>query len=164
MELDQRDALLAARFPKWAAGPESSYPALFLPMYRATGEMGSAQLKPAAPALHTSGKLMKYVSPINAPNVLDVHPRNAALVREPMVPLWITEGVKKGDSLTSRGLCVVTLSGVFNWRSKLGTLGDWEDIPLKGRQVIICFDSDARGNDNVLAAMRRLGAWLTSKG
>lgn len=164
MELEHRDALLASRFPAWAAGPETSYPALFLPMYRATGEMGSAQLKPAYPAAHPSGKAMKYVSPRNAPNVLDVHPRNQAAVRDTMVPLWITEGVKKGDALTSRGLCVVTLSGVFNWRSKLGTLGDWEDVPLKGRQVIICFDSDARGNDNVLAAMRRLGAWLTSRG
>lgn len=164
MELEQRDGLLVSRFPRWAAGPDTSYPALFLPMYRATGEMGSAQLKPAFPAPHPSGRTMKYVSPINAPNVLDVHPRNQTLVRDPLVPLWITEGVKKGDALTSRGLCVVTLSGVFNWRSKMGTLGDWEDVPLKGRQVIICFDSDARGNDNVLAAMRRLGAWLTSRG
>lgn len=162
--LDDRDALLASRFPQWAAGPETSYPALFVPMYRATGEMGSAQLKPAFPAPHPSGRTMKYVSPRNAPNVLDVHPRNSAAVRDVSQSLWITEGVKKGDALTSRGLCVVTLSGVFNWRSKLGTLGDWEDIPLKGRQVIICFDADARGNDQVLAAMRRLGAWLISRG
>lgn len=162
---ESREALLSNRFPHWAAGPAASYPALYIPMYRVTGEVGSAQIKPAVAPLHSSsGKAMKYASPRNFPNVLDVHPRNVAAARDARMPLWITEGVKKGDSLTSRGMCVVTLSGVFNWRSKLGTLGDWEDIPLKGRQVIICFDSDARGNDNVLAAMRRLGAWLTSKG
>jgi P4 family phage/plasmid primase-like protien len=163
-DVEHREALLASRFPSWVAGPETSYPALFVPMYRASGGIGSAQLKPAVPAVHGSGRLMKYVSPRNSPNVLDVHPRNSDAVRDPSRDLWITEGVMKGDAMTSRGLCVVTLSGVFNWRSKLGTLGDWEDVPLKGRRIVICFDSDARGNDGVLAAMRRLGAWLTSKG
>jgi hypothetical protein len=53
---------------------------------------------------------------------------------------------------------------VFNWRSKQGSLGDWEDIPLKGRTIVICFDADARHNRMVLMAMRRLGMWLESKG
>src|SRR5450755_422333 len=70
---------------------------------------------------------------------LDVHPRNQAAMADPTGPLWITEGVKKADSLTSRGLCVVALTGVFNWRHNLGTLGDWEDVPIKGREVTICF-------------------------
>lgn len=70
----------------------------------------------------------------------------------------------KADSLTSRGLCVAAIDGVFNWRSRHGTLGDWEDIPLKGRRVVICFDSDARTNPNVARAMVRLGRWLKSKG
>jgi hypothetical protein len=67
--------------------------------------------------------------------------------------LWITDGVKKADSLTSRGGCVISLTGVFNWRSQLGTLGDWEDVLLKSRNVVICFDADARTNPNVLRAM-----------
>src|ERR1019366_9536216 len=79
-------------------------------------------------------------------------------------PLWVTEGIKKGDSLTSRGCCVVALTGVFNWRSKRATLGDWEDIPIKGREVILCFDADANKNMNVARAMVRLGRWCSSKG
>jgi putative DNA primase/helicase len=108
---------------------------------------------------------MKYASPKGQTNRLDVHPRNRDKIADPTVELWITEGIKKADSLTSRGLCVIALTGVFNWRSRLGTLGDWEDVPLKGRVVTICFDADARPNPNVLNAMIRLGNWLKhSKG
>jgi putative DNA primase/helicase len=77
--------------------------------------------------------------------------------------LWITDGVKKADSLTSRGACVISFTGVFNWRSQLGTLGDWEDVLLKSRNVVICFDADARTNPNALRAMVRLGRWLKSR-
>ena len=38
-------------------------------------------------------------------------------IADPTVELWITEGIKKGDSLTSRGICAVSITGVFNWRS-----------------------------------------------
>ena len=53
---------------------------------------------------------------------------------------------------------------MYNWRSTLGTLGDWEDVPLRGRKVFVCFDADAATNPNVAKAMKRLGAWLRSKG
>ena len=162
--IESRDAVLAARFPTWAAGPDESYPLLFVPMHGPGGGVTGAQIKPAVAPIGPGGKPMKYVSRRNSPNVLDVHPRNLERVRDPAQQLWITEGVKKGDALTSRGLCVVTLSGVYNWRSKFGTLGDWEDVPLRGRSVVVCFDSDARSNDQVLAAMRRLGNWLVGKG
>jgi putative DNA primase/helicase len=95
---------------------------------------------------------------------LDVHPRNRDRIADPTVELWITEGVKKADALTARGACVVALAGVYNWRSTMGTLGDWEDIPLKGRDVVVCFDADAHEKPNVLRAMQRLGRWLQSKG
>ena len=141
----------------------SSFPGLLLPLYRATGEVISHQFKPAAP-ITIKGKAVKYLSPRGQTNRLDVHPRNHDRLRDIAIPLWITEGIKKSDSLTSRECCVVTLTGVFNWRSKLGTLGDWEDIPLKGREIIVCFDADARTNMNVARAMVRLGRWCTSKG
>lgn len=162
--IESRDAVLSARFPPWAAGPDESYPLLFVPMHGPGGGVTGAQIKPAVAPIGPNGKAMKYASRRNAPNVLDVHPRNLDRVRDVRTQLWITEGIKKGDALTSRGLCVVTLTGVFNWRSKLGTLGDWEDVPVKGRSIVVCFDSDARSNDQVLAAMRRLGNWLVGKG
>ena len=140
-----------------------SFPGLLLPMFRATGERISAQFKPAHPTT-IKGKAVKYLSPKGQTNRIDVHPRNRDRVRDLSVPLWITEGIKKSDSLTSQGCCVAALTGVYNWRSKLGTLGDWEDIPLKGREVILCFDADTRTNRNVARAMVRPGTMVSIEG
>lgn len=151
------------RIPRWAWADDSAFPGLLIPMYRVTGELISYQFKPAAPQV-VGKKEQKYASQSGVPNHLDVPPLCAENVRDIGHALWITEGVKKGDCLASRGQAVVTLTGVFNWRAKSGTLGDWEDIPLRDRTVIVCFDSDARRKRTVLLAMRRLGNWLESKG
>jgi P4 family phage/plasmid primase-like protien len=164
---EDRARLREESIPVWAWREDTAFPGLLIPLYRVTGERIGAQFKPGQPQPHSSGsgdKMMKYASPVGTKPRLDVPPLMANAVRMASAPLWITEGVKKADSLASKGLPVVSLSGVFNWRSRLGTLGDWEDIPLKGRTVVICFDSDARHNRMVLMAMRRLGMWLESKG
>lgn len=152
------------RIPRWSWRDPMAFPGLLMPMYRVTGEEIGHQFKPAIPQEAPGGKRQKYASQTGVPNRLDVPPTVADDVRDPSNPLWITEGIKKGDCLASLGKAVITLTGVFNWRSKMGTLGDWEDIPLRGRTVVICFDSDARDNRNVLGAMQRLGRWLESKG
>jgi P4 family phage/plasmid primase-like protien len=163
-DAEPRNKLKRLGIPAWATKDNSSYPGLLIPMYRATGELISHQFKPYKPPKHPkTGKPRKYASRGGHVNRIDVHPRNKDRIADPSVPLWITEGIKKADALTSRGACVIALAGVFNWRSTLGTLGDWEDIPLKGREVIICFDADARTNPNVGRAMIRLGRWLASK-
>ena len=168
---EDRARLREESIPAWAWREETAFPGLLIPLYRVTGERIGAQFKPGQPQPHSTGdgsKMMKYASPVGTKPRLDVPPLAAPNVRlaggDPNAPLWITEGVKKADSLASKGLAVVSLSGVFNWRSRLGTLGDWEDIPLKKRVVVVCFDSDARHNRMVLMAMRRLGMWLESKG
>ena len=143
---------------------DTAFPGLLIPLYRATGEQLGAAYRPDKPPKDDKGKPRKYVMPAGRPPVLDVHPFNRDRIIDPTVPLWITEGVKKGDALTTARACVVTLAGVFNWRSQLATLGDWEDIPLPGRKVFICFDADAATNPNVAKAMKRLGQWLRSKG
>ncbi|MFH8805317.1 phage/plasmid primase, P4 family, partial [Streptomyces sp. NPDC017936] len=160
---EDRARLREESIPVWAWREESAFPGLLIPMYRVTGERIGAQFKPGRPQPHGE-KTVKYATPVATKPRLDVPPLVAGSVRTVTTPLWITEGVKKADSLASRGLAVVALSGVYNWRSRLGTLGDWEDIPLKGRTVVICFDADARHNRMVLGAMRRLGMWLESKG
>ena len=58
----------------------------------------------------------------------------------------------------------IALAGVWNWRNHLKTLGDWEDVFLKGRTVTICYDADAREKPQVLNAMKRLRQWLIYKG
>lgn len=159
-----RQELKRLGIPGWAVDEDRYFPGLLTPMYRATGEVISWQWKPRVPVPDRDGKARKYASVKGHTNRIDVHPRNRDRIIDPTVPLWVTEGVKKADSLTSRGCCVVALTGVFNWRGQLATLGDWEDVPLRGRQVIVCFDADARTKKNVLRAMQRLGRWLKSKG
>jgi P4 family phage/plasmid primase-like protien len=157
------DLLAGLGIPSWARAEERGS-GLLIPMYRATGERVSWQWRPDKAVRDRDGKYRRYASVRGQPNRLDVHSRNTGVIADPTVQLWITEGIKKADALTSRGTCVVALTGVFNWRSRHGTLGDWEDVPLKGRQVVVCFDADARSNMNVLRAMVRLGRWLKSKG
>jgi Domain of unknown function (DUF3854) len=49
---------------------------------------------------------------------LDVHPFCRESLKDPGVPLFVTEGIKKSDALVSRGLCAVALIGVWNWRGR----------------------------------------------
>lgn len=160
----ERQRLTRLGIPTWATKEDSYFPGLLIPIFGPTGQRVSYQWKPRIPVPNRDGNKMKYASPKGQTSRLDVHPRNRDKIVDPTVELWIGEGTKKGDSLTSRGVCVISLPGVFNWRSTLGTLGDWEDVLLKGRVVTICFDADARTNPNVLRAMLRFGRWLKSKG
>jgi P4 family phage/plasmid primase-like protien len=160
---EDKARLKELRVPRWSWRDDLAFPALLLPMYRVTGEEIGVQFKPALPQEAPGGKRQKYASQSGVPNRLDVPPAVADAVRDPSNALWITEGIKKADCLASQGKAVITLTGVFNWRSKMGTLGDWEDIPLAGRDVVICFDADTREKRTVMLAMQRLGRWLESK-
>ena len=160
-----RDKLRRLGFPAWVRDDDARFPGLLIPVWRATGEVISYQYRPDNPVKDTkTGKLRKYAVPAGRASVVDVHPRHRNAIIDPTVPLWITEGVKQADSLTSHGCCAVALPGVWNWRSNLGSLGDWEDVMLRGRWVIICYDGDARDNPHIGRAMDRLGRWLKSKG
>ena len=152
--------------PAWDR--EDAWPVLLIPVRRATGEIITHQIKPAvARTVAKNGKArpVKYETPKGGGLHLDVPAYTREHLDNPATPLWFTEGVKKVDSMASRGLAAIGLTGVWCWRSTLGTLGDWEDVPLKGRGVaVVCFDADAATNPDVRAAMRRFGAWLRSKG
>lgn len=148
---------------------DDAYPMLLVPSHGADGEVNGYQVKPAVPRSRVNGngepKPIKYETPKGAPLVVDLPPRSLELLRRnESQALWITEGLKKVDALVSYDCAAVGLSGVFNFRNRLGTLGDWEDVPIKGRPAVICFDADAENNRNVQLAMARLGAWLKSRG
>lgn len=163
-----RDLLEGYGFKPFVFDREDAYPGLLVPMHNAHGEVASVQFKPAVPRerVKTDGTrvAVKYESPSGRPQVVDVPSFTRREMTNLSTPLWITEGMKKTDALVTQGLAAIGLTGVFNWRSKLGTLGDWEDIPIKGRTIVLCFDADASVNRNVQLAMGRLGAWLRSRG
>lgn len=164
-----REALQAQGFPSWAIREDYYFPGLVIPNWTVTGQKTAGQWKPFRAVPNRQGKPQRYTSAKG--NIrLDVHPRwtLGGGVLPPILDserrLWITEGVKKADSLTSRGEVTIGLSGVYNWRSAIGPLGDWESVTLKERVIFLCFDSDARSKPQVMDAMKRLGRWLKSRG
>jgi hypothetical protein len=100
---------------------------------------------------------------------LDVHPFCRESLADPGVPLFVTEGVKKGDALVSRGLCAVALIGVWNWRGTnehggKTALAEWESVALNARKVYVVFDSDVMEKREVHAALSRFKAFLERRG
>ncbi len=80
----------------------------------------------------------------------------AAIFEDVNEPLLLTEGEKKGLAGIVAGLPVIALGGVFNFMSEGELLPELEAIKWRGRDVYICFDSDAALNPNILAAEARL--------
>jgi hypothetical protein len=92
-------------------------PTLVIPIYGPAGEIVSYQSRPDEPRIK-AGKVVKYEMPSGSRMVLDVHPGARSLLGDPRIPLFVTEGVKKGDALASLGLCAVALLGVWNFRGR----------------------------------------------
>lgn len=143
-------------------------PALVIPLWSVTGERAGAQVRPDEPR-YSKGKPNKYETAFGLKMMLDIPPRVRPHLADPTRPLVITEGPLKADAIVSAGLDGIALLGVWNWRgtSDAGgkvALPDWECIALNGRQVYVCFDSDAQLNPHVHGAMGRMGALLAHRG
>lgn len=147
--------------------------ALAVPVWQLGREVAFHQIRPDRPRM-VDGKWVKYETPRGARMVLDVSPAVRHLLGDPRVPLWITEGIRKGDALASLGLCVIALLGVWNWRGTNAArgpvaLGDWEAVALKDadgtpRRVYLSFDSDVVQKPEVRRALARLKEFLESRG
>ena len=88
---------------------------------------------------------------------------------DPSVPLWVTEGTKKADCGVHYQLCIVALSGVWNWRgtNDMGgktAVADWNDIALNGRRVILAFDGDVARKPSAAKALCALADYLRYRG
>ena len=146
---------------------QQNVPGLLIPVCGPNGEPTSHQFRPDEPRI-IKGKKVKYETPAGSRMVMDCLV-GASQLRNPNVPLWITEGIKKTDSAISQGLCCVGLLGVTSWRGKnenggKTALPEWDDIALNGRTVYIAFDSDVMVKPPVRKALTSLGNYLESKG
>lgn len=143
-------------------------PALVLPIHGVYGEVVFHQIRPDVPRHGADGRAIKYDTPRKSQMVLDVPPPVRALLGDPSVPLFVTEGVKKGDALAAYDVCAVALLGVWNWRGSNAhggstVLADWETVALKARRVYIVFDSDVMTKPGVYQALVRLKAVLEAR-
>src|SRR5215212_5140591 len=103
-------------------------------------------------------------------NVLYVHPEQRHLIDDVSVPVVFVEGIKKALSIITAAraagveVLVVAISGVWNWLSDGKPISDMLGIPVEGREVYVCFDSDVFSNPDVSDAARRLADHLIGRG
>jgi hypothetical protein len=140
-----------------------------IPTWNTQGKLDGCQIRRNEPRVKSHGKLQRYESlPGRAPTI-DCHPRNTERLGNPAFPLFLNEGVKKADSLASRGALAISIPGVFGWRGtnqhgEVTALACWEDIAIKSRKIYLCFDSDVMSNSQVHQALRRLRSFLLARG
>jgi hypothetical protein len=121
----------------------------------------------------------KYLAPWRQPTRLYAPTALQPGILDPAVPLWLTEGEKKALAGCQAGMAIVAAPGVTCFgdaAARLWSKGIGQDvrkvhpdfarlgIPLKGRKVIILFDSDIDSNPAVLAAAAVLGKMLHAAG
>lgn len=125
----------------------------------------------------------KYLSPPGRQNMIYFPPGcTQELLGNPKIPIVITEGEKKtlalhrvawhglGDAAEAPRFVPLGLSGVWNFRGTVektldakgsrrpvkGLITDFSLIELKGRNLTILFDANARTNESVRAARNKL--------
>lgn len=144
-------------------------PGLLVPSLRVDGSTWGYQYRPDVPRTNKDGRDIKYETPVGQSNGIDVPPGVGGQLGDPAVPLFITEGVKKADAAAEHGLCCVALPGVWSWRGTNGAggktaVGDWHDIALNDRRVVLAFDGDVARKPSVRQALSALAGYLGSKG
>ncbi len=154
---------LPPAFPPWQRRR-----GLLVPTHSPDGKTASYQLRPDKPIPRKSGAGPKYETPHGSRITLDVNPLMLEEVRTGEQDLWITEGCRKVDACTSRGLPTVGITGVWNF-AEPGSKGTrplpcWSHVRLVGRRVFVVYDADARTNPHVQEALRRLVAMLEEMG
>lgn len=155
-------------------------PGLLIPLHTTDGKVGLHVYRPDNPRTYedrskreTDGlrpvKVLKYEIPKGAGVRVDCPPACLKTLQNPTIPLLVTEGQKKADSLASHGACVIDLLGVWNFKGRNefgGTtiLADFDFIAWENRLVRIVFDSDVMYKPSVRLALERLTEILQRKG
>jgi predicted transcriptional regulator len=149
--------------------PGRRVPGLLIPQLRQDGSTWGWQYRPDEPRTNGDGKPVKYETPWQQRNGIDVPPGVGPRLGDPSIPLFVTEGVKKADSAACAGLACIALPGVWSWLGKNPEGGkvavaDWRDVALNDRRVILAFDSDVVAKKAVRSALDHLAAYLEGKG
>ncbi len=141
------------------------------PAARSLEEVSLYQIRPDRPGKDKTGRPNKYLTPPGSRMALDVPPAKVCRekIGDPASPLFITEGIKKGDALATRGLCSLAMLSVWGWRGTNSyggktALPDWEHVAVNGRETFIVYDSDVMTNSYVFEALRQFKDFLENRG
>lgn len=118
----------------------------------------------------TTKKMQRYTQPVKkAPRTYfsPVVPWSK-VAKDVAVPLVVTEGEFKAACACVHGFATLGLGGVWNFTEKHANgrtlLPDLSQIKWEGREVVVCYDSDAVHNDQVRKAEYRIAEALVTKG
>lgn len=143
------------------------FPGLGIPLFKLGKQPAAAWvLRPDNPR-KKDDKIIKYEYPRSQSNVLDILPRFQQALADPDTPIWITEGAKKADALSSafgNAIVAINENGVWGWRSKGKLVEDVKFIVWEGRHVVLAPDGDVRHNKHVYQAIERQAKLLLALG
>lgn len=151
---------LPAEFHEWPGA--RAVPGIVFPWRGFAGAVVH-QVRPDKPIRKQDDTEAKYVFAADTEMVLHVHPMMDELVRDPKVPLVITEGTKQTlaavSALVGAGdYAAVGMPGCYGWSQKRRQIADLKSLAtvLRGRKVFLIFDADWTSNRNVWEAANGL--------
>ncbi len=159
-----------------ARGTRTEGAAMVIPLHGTQGKSDVTQRRPHSPTPGPDGNIRKYLFKAGAQMQVDVQPLSLPCLTDVHVPLIVTESALKADAIQSAiepgTFCVISISGVYGWRSHGMPLTDFGDIPWRIRKreeitfrrtVYIALDSDTATNPNVTRARWEFGNFLDRK-
>jgi Domain of unknown function (DUF927)/Domain of unknown function (DUF3854) len=161
------------------AYPRGCGPALVIPFYLpGASEPHAYRIRPTTPRTEKrrgKPRPVKYDQAQRPGSLVYFTPRarTGSGYGEMGLPLYWTEGEKKALALEQLGLVCLGLTGVWNWSDAAERDASGGDrlhpairshVVVAGREHVICFDADARENQQVMHAAARLGGVLLSCG
>lgn len=167
---DLMDALGFTGMATW----DARRPGLLIPLHDKFGKVWGHQYKSDNPRMarpngrprtEDAGKRLKpvkYENPRGQVMRLDFPVGLMEKLADRDAPLIVTEGAKKADSAMTAGYPTLCVLGVTMWNTE-PCRKDWKGLPLRGRDVYICFDSDAITKAPVQAQERRLAEFLMNE-
>lgn len=115
------------------------------------------------PLPFTKNKPQRYMQPARS-GVAAYFPPSfdwPKIMADPSAPIILTEGEAKALAACSLGFNAIAFGGVYSFRDKAGALlPELAAINWAGRDVFICYDSDAASNPAVMAAEASLAEAL----
>ena len=144
---------------------------LVFPYFDLSGEHVFSRVRPDKPKKKSDGSVGKYEQPFKIPTFPYLPPRsvNEGRYASAETDLLFVEGEKKALCLDQLGYAVVGASGVWNFhdvayrheeeRFRLHPVLI-DNLIVRGRRCIVCFDSDAASKDGVMLAAKTLAGML----
>lgn len=164
-ETASRERLATAGFSRDEA--KKYGPGLLIPRYGLAGMPAAPKVRPDiegrnGPVVNRNGHIIKYASPGGSWNFVDCLPGGLPFRGS---DVWVSaEGFIKGDAMASVGLPVVSIDGVYGWRSQKQIVPGFEALCWPGRWFHIVCDSDFSTNPDVARATCWLAATLRKMG